>query len=44
MNLQFYKTLIAIAELESFSDAAKRLNMTLSAVSMQMKVLGSVDN
>lgn len=39
MNLQLYKTLIAIAELGSFSQAAKRLNMTLSAVSMQMKVL-----
>lgn len=39
MNLQFYRTLIAVAELESFSQAAKRLNMTLSAVSMQMKVL-----
>ncbi len=39
MNLQFYKTLIAIAELESFSDAAKHRNMTLSSVSMQMKTL-----
>jgi len=39
MNLQSYQTLIAIAEQESFSQAAKRLNMTLSAVSMQMKAL-----
>ncbi len=39
MNLQFYKTLIAIAELESFSDAAKHRNMTLSSLSMQMKTL-----
>lgn len=39
MSLQSYRTLVAIAEVESFSEAAKRLNMTLSAVSMQMKSL-----
>ena len=39
MNLQFYQTLIAIAELESFSEAAKHRNMTLSSLSMQMKTL-----
>jgi len=39
MNLQFYRTLIAVAELESFSEAAKRRNMTLSSLSMQMKTL-----
>lgn len=39
MSLNAYRTLIVIAEVASFSRAAKRLNMTLSAVSMQMKVL-----
>ncbi|MEL7542876.1 MAG: LysR family transcriptional regulator [Pseudomonadota bacterium] len=32
-------TFVTIAELKSFGDAARRLNMTLSAVSMQMKSL-----
>jgi len=39
MNLQSYRTLLAIDELGSFSLVAKRLNITLSAVSMQMKTL-----
>jgi len=39
MNLQSYRSLIAIAELESFSEVAKRRNMTLSSLSMQMKAL-----
>ena len=39
MNLETYMTLLAIEELGSFSLVAKRQNMTLSAVSMQMKTL-----
>lgn len=39
MNLQAYRTLVEIAERGSFSRVAERLNMTLSAVSMQMKTL-----
>lgn len=39
MNLESYRTLLAIEELGSFSVVARRLNMTLSAVSMQMKAL-----
>lgn len=39
MNLESYRTLLAIEELGSFSVVAKQLNMTLSAVSMQMKAL-----
>ncbi len=39
MNLESYRTLLAIEELGSFSQVARRQNMTLSAVSMQMKAL-----
>ncbi len=39
MNLESYRTLLAIEELGSFSLVARRQNMTLSAVSMQMKML-----
>ena len=39
MTLQTYKTLVAIAELGSFTRVAELLNMTLSTVSMQMKAL-----
>ncbi|MEO1224611.1 MAG: LysR family transcriptional regulator [Pseudomonadota bacterium] len=39
MNLNTLRTLTVVAEIGSFVDAAQRLNMTLSAVSMQMKTL-----
>lgn len=39
MNLRSLKTLVEIAEQGSFIRAAESLNMTLSTVSMQMKVL-----
>jgi len=39
MSLQAYRTLSAIAGTGSFSRVAEHLNMTLSAVSMQMKAL-----
>jgi DNA-binding transcriptional LysR family regulator len=39
MNIESYRTLLAIEELGSFSLVARRQNMTLSAVSMQMKTL-----
>ena len=39
MQIRSYGTLVTIADVGSFAEAAKRLNMTLSAVSMQIKVL-----
>lgn len=39
MQTRSYLTLLTISEVGSFVETAKRLNMTLSAVSMQMKVL-----
>lgn len=39
MNLRSLETLVEIAEQGSFIRSAERLNMTLSTVSMQMKVL-----
>lgn len=39
MNLRSLETLVEIAELGSFAKTAESLNMTLSTVSMQMKVL-----
>ena len=39
MNLNVLRTLAAVAEIGSFAETAQRLNMTLSAVSMQMKTL-----
>lgn len=39
MNLRSLETLVEIAEQGSFVRSAERLNMTLSTVSMQMKVL-----
>ncbi|MEM7443917.1 MAG: LysR family transcriptional regulator [Pseudomonadota bacterium] len=39
MNLTTLRTLVAVAENGSFAGTAERLNMTLSAVSMQMKSL-----
>lgn len=41
MNLNTLRTLISVAEIGSFAETAQRLNMTLSAVSMQMKTLES---
>ena len=44
MNLNILRTLVAVAEHGSFAGTAERLNMTLSAVSMQMKTLeGALD-
>lgn len=39
MQTRAYRTLVTVSELGSFAETAKRLNMTLSAVSMQMKTL-----
>ncbi len=39
MQTRSLRTLVTISEVGSFNEAAKRLNMTLSAVSMQMKML-----
>lgn len=39
MQTRSFRTLLTISELGSFAETARRLNMTLSAVSMQMKVL-----
>jgi DNA-binding transcriptional LysR family regulator len=39
MQTRAYQTLVTISEVGSFAETAKRLNMTLSAVSMQMKAL-----
>jgi DNA-binding transcriptional LysR family regulator len=42
MSIRALKTLLAIRDGRSFQDAASGLNMTLSAVSMQMKQLEAV--
>lgn len=39
MQTRAYHTLVTISEVGSFAETARRLNMTLSAVSMQMKAL-----
>lgn len=39
MQTRAYHTLVTVSEVGSFAATAKRLNMTLSAVSMQMKAL-----
>lgn len=44
MNLNILRTLAAVADIGSFAETAQRLNMTLSAVSMQMKTLEATLN
>ena len=39
MNIRALETLVQISQVQSFSTAAEIRNMTLSAVSMQMKAL-----
>lgn len=39
MSIRYLKTLLAIAEKGSFAAAARTVNLTQSAVSMQMKAL-----
>jgi len=42
MNLNTLHTLVTVSEIGSFAETAQRLNMTLSAVSMQMKTMETV--